>query len=616
MKTPLPATEPDGWFARLARHHLDRSPLNQSFRRLRGKPTTWQEMLSNADLPPAIDGAVQRIARKTRVMPFERATFVAELIGHCQDGLDAGTDPEDLARGLGPPPKVGKLAGRALRRKRPAVVRPIFAFVAGVRRGVVAVVSIYLLLAVWFFARSPEITVDHVAELNAPFVGTPERDRAFGLVGDVAKGIKEIKDARAREMGYGSYQDIMRGDENEWLFNWPDGSDESNESLELALLDEAHDIVAVAREAAARPRLGWTWSLGDAYDDDPLEETMVSILLPYVGDYRQAARLLMLDARAAALEGDSERLTRDLVAIAGLAQDLNDDGAFLIELLVSWAILAQSIQETNRLLAASPDLLDDDQLARIDAALDFPISTMGEFEHRVYHDVVQRAYAPGPRGRLTRQGLGITASGHTGQPQPSSIERTLLMLGGPVIATVFVTRGETLAFHEGLFDAYDAAAQRVVVAEADWQGISDLYEEGISFRDPIASLLLPALGKSLNSLQQIRTRRDAARLTIAAHRFRRVNGAFPADACELVPSYLDRIPPDRFTGEAMTYRAEQGVPIVYVTGPDADDDGGVPPVRRPRNQAATIDRFNASRSVVPDGDWVLFPEPASDDEDS
>jgi hypothetical protein len=53
------------------------------------------------------------------------------------------------------------------------------------------------------------------------------------------------------------------------------------------------------------------------------------------------------------------------------------------------------------------------------------------------------------------------------------------------------------------------------------------------------------------------------------------NGTYPADLAALVPTCLDRIPSDLFTGKHLVYKPGQAGYLLYSVGMNGQDDGGV-----------------------------------------
>ena len=65
---------------------------------------------------------------------------------------------------------------------------------------------------------------------------------------------------------------------------------------------------------------------------------------------------------------------------------------------------------------------------------------------------------------------------------------------------------------------------------------------------------------------------EAVRTMIAIERYRRAHNALPPDLTSLVPTYLDAVPPDRFTGKLLIYAPADSTYTLYSVGPDRTDD--------------------------------------------
>ena len=74
--------------------------------------------------------------------------------------------------------------------------------------------------------------------------------------------------------------------------------------------------------------------------------------------------------------------------------------------------------------------------------------------------------------------------------------------------------------------------------------------------------------------QRFQSQRDTARLAVAAERYRRSHGSYPADPAALVPEFLPAVPADPFANGVLKYRAEGGSLLVYSVGANGTDDGG------------------------------------------
>jgi hypothetical protein len=607
-----------GWFTRLWRHHRDRSPLYNLTRRARHQPTTWDRVIADADLPAVIEGAISRILRRVRVLPFEKSAFAAELVAHCRDGLDAGTSPEDLARGLGSPRRVGPLVTRAIRRKRPRFVRTFFGSLLVLRRTVVTLVVGYAVLSVWFFSRRPEITVDHFAELRAPSESLAISERAAPVIVEQMAALRAMQDERAEAMG------VEPNEQNgeryvqlppNWLGWFPSIHDEDPQADEvLDLLLRAEPIVRELWAVTDRAALGPEYKM-EAEKGDLLGEALIGVLLPHLSATRNAGRLLALDAAASAARGDAERTCRDLESIAHLARLTQASDSIIITRLVGYALLAFAAESTGAILRDYPELLDADQLARLQHALDQPVNVSIDDERRMHADIVQRSYAPGPNGRLTVEGVRVLRLVSSLAAEPGWFDPTavLSLATGPITSLWIVDRETSVRNYRAITAAYEELVSHEVPQNASWTRLLEFDERPnlAQLRDPVTDTLRAAYNRVASSVLGTRTRRDAIVVTLAAHRYRLDHGVFPGDTCGLVPSYLDRVPPDRYDGQPMRLIGGDAL-TVYTLGVDRDDDNARRPIDGEQRGKRPVWEFTpSSPGRASDADWVLFP-PDSD----
>jgi hypothetical protein len=92
----------------------------------------------------------------------------------------------------------------------------------------------------------------------------------------------------------------------------------------------------------------------------------------------------------------------------------------------------------------------------------------------------------------------------------------------------------------------------------------------------VASLLLPALDKTVHRSAEAQTAADQAARACALERFRLAKGQFPENLEALVPQFISRFPNDLITGEPYKYRrTDDGQFVLYSLGWNEKDDGGV-----------------------------------------
>lgn len=132
---------------------------------------------------------------------------------------------------------------------------------------------------------------------------------------------------------------------------------------------------------------------------------------------------------------------------------------------------------------------------------------------------------------------------------------------------------------------------------------------------PGLNALLPGMGGMYAYAEVMTQRRDAALVVIALELYRREFGEYPGRLEQLAPRYLPAVPMDRFDGKQLKYKLEAGRPLVYSTGNDRADNGGVLGVGRNANRRALIWTL-PGREAKPTTrgepssigtDWILWP---------
>jgi hypothetical protein len=137
-------------------------------------------------------------------------------------------------------------------------------------------------------------------------------------------------------------------------------------------------------------------------------------------------------------------------------------------------------------------------------------------------------------------------------------------------------------------DAYQAAkALRSVIDASDNLDAADAAIESAqaeldrAMEAPLASYRFVGWAETLRFIdanpEAVRrhwTEVDALRMILACERFRLERGDWPGRLEDLVPDYLDSLPPDRYDSGTIKYRREPGGIIVYAVGPDGSDDAG------------------------------------------
>ena len=595
---------------RLLRH----TPLRDVLRgRLSGR-LDIDRVVVDAELPASLGDVVRETVRRTRLSRIEKADVSRELAAHFRDGLDAGAAIGELMGSFGEPRASARLIRRAKLRCRSAPMKALSVAIRGTLVLFAFVVLVALTLTIRLYSGKPTLTHNYVAEMNAPIRAIPEQDRAWPLYREAYLATAKWPEIDQRHFHPGSE-------------HWPELA---------AFVERQADVLRLYREAAAKPHLGRpSDTIGDPEvyarhggipglagraklgpaEDNPM---VISIVLPQLQVLREAARLLAIDARAAAIAGDGARTFEDMQAMLGIVEHAAETPT-LISDLVSLAVLSLETEVIGAILADQPDLLTREQL--VDLSHRLSASRGGgvfrvriESERKLFEDIVQRIYTDDGDGdgHMVAKGADLVSSIFPGDFSFTEV---------PSVARVILAdRRETMEIYDRLMSAAEAEALIPLWERTESAGLEREYARYCSrpltrVRYLLISLLTPSLSRA-NAQGEVATlRRDAALAAIACELYRRDAGDWPESLSEVTPRYLPAVPVDRFDGEPLRYRLVDGAPLIYSVGADCNDDGGkIPDGDNARGWVARWrapperDALVADGSPeIPDADWVLWP---------
>jgi hypothetical protein len=624
MMAELYEFSPPGWIARLRY-----TPLSDL---LRGDCTARldpRSVIAAAELPVPLPSLIYTVIRGTRLWRSEKSDVARELIAHFADGLAAGRSADDLARDFGSPNQAAKLIRQAKLRNRPLVWQS-WHFGARFVMWALAVGCVaYIAVTVRFYLGRPAIAHNYWHEINDAR-RVPEADRAWPLYREALYKI-----------GKG---DLARIDPD--LLN--DGPGSEGWDAAVALRNRNRDALELTRKGAAKPDFGF--NLGDKSDVDtaiaaraewmvgkdmPLADQNKDLISAIVEGHQQSrtvARLLAVDARVAAVDGDGATVLADLTAMISLSEQLFQPRATLVEQLVGMANFSIATDTVGRILADTPAVLSDDQLKdlahRIAAwrngnkAIDF------SGERMLFEDVLQRAYTDDGHGdgRMTPSGMALLVAYTDAAPailracDPTAKGDGLTVIASramaPGLAFLVGRREENRELYNSILDEMIAAHQG-----PSWQwsrraidGNEDRLKATMSgitnkFRYYFVGLLLPALPAVFNAAEHHIQLQDAAEAVVALELWHRRHGQWPARLDELVPELLPAVPVDRLDGQPLRYLVRDGQPTLYSLGKDRRDGGGHPP-KNPVRVIGSVDgpiELQPTPSDNSASDWILWP---------
>ncbi len=492
-------------------------------------------------------------------------------------------------------------------------IHPRTVFVALIA-GALVTGCLYAFLAYRFWSDKPRLGRDIVAELNAPAEKLPPAERAW----------PRLRAALIQ----------LRPGLDRWRLSTRTAADWQD--LET-LAAQNSTAVAELRDAALLPHLGYVyaagyhredWPLllehGANSDDVPADEQLPSpvanaellqvILLPQ--QYLEyAIAVLVADSRRAT---DSEAIVENIKTITNLVR-LMQDPPMQVSLVQSWKAFGLCLDHLGRLLSDDSASLTDEQLAEIDACLrefsDQRVKVLFQDQRDFFADIEQRWYTDDGHGDGYLYPFPIQTSGEG--PEIDLVSLLLLPLAADRWRSRSVSRKE---FREKVEELFQLAEQET--AKPLWEAsevpphIAEIQQLAEDRRWFLVALMFPDTTNVYEAAHRSAMHAEALRTAVALRRYRLGTQKWPDSLETLVPDFIAKIPTDRYVGQPLRYRLEDGTPMLYSLYRDRHDDGGTPhPETNPQPTVAELIHS------VPDakGDLVLWPEPrfeqSSPDED-
>jgi hypothetical protein len=540
------------------------------------------------NLPVAAAEYVKLVIKKMRYRRSVRDDVQAELTAHYEDELNSmKTEAEreqkakQLVKGFGEAKMLAVLLRRAKKRCRPlwrTVVARAFQTI-----GVLFVC--FVLYIVWFLTGKPVVTTNYIAELNN--MVRPVADESLNaapLYNKAAKMFEELP-GNVSEVLAKKYYEVTEEDKQliaKWLI-------ENEEHFQLVI-------------AGSQKPYYWQHYEG---------EDMMSVLLPHLSEYRNAARALCQRSRLLVEKGRYEEAFSDIKTCYRFGRHVKGSKFFIIKQLVGIAIEALAVENLRGILSehrfdsAALTMLQRD-LEQIMAGENFAMNFSGE--KLFIYDEIQRCFTEGHfgGGHLYLSRIGTLSS--VGDTYAHT-------LGELVIESIFSpeiwpTAVKVLFFHPNKqqtreatdrFYAYcDTIAQKTP-AEIRAEGIDTEKETmNIIKGNVFLDILAPALERASEIGHRHRTNVEATVTILALQRYKADKGFFPDDLQELVTAgYLRQKPLDVYSDKPLVYRKTDDSFILYSIGDDFEDDGGKP----------GEDSKGRPRLWAGDADFVFWPVP-------
>ncbi|HMO15161.1 MAG TPA: hypothetical protein PKD64_03920 [Pirellulaceae bacterium] len=606
------------------------------------KKARWSQAICDSGLPASIQELLLEVVSDTGLMADEKLEVAEELIAHFQDGLTRGCCAAALLEDFGEPQLVAKLIQKSKQRNRSMKNRLIRAVIW---LSLLSVCGLLVAVATFYMGK-PQPATDFLSIINRPVAEAKDSDKAWSIYRDLW-----IKYGFGDGGSFDFRDFYVQEEDSERLVQTSDGPAWQVATEKLASVTE---LLEGFRVGGLRPSFGVSLhsditqyseadfrALFPAHDyqqelaakeaklPSPMDDAIMSVLLPHVQIMRGAARLLTVDTRWAIEQGDLERATRNIEAMLGISRQVIEH-KFIICALAGVAIQTMAMDLIDESLQTNPHF-DSQQVARMQLAvsrnrIEEEISFSGE--RTMFLDLVQKSYTDNGHGdgRITWAGVKmmwgevpeLAASAEAVEGTGTNLERLLNRVIAPTSIFFLASRKQLT---DKANELYDRADQFLHAADGDDElaRIEQEVEE-LSFAYAFLKMVFPPVKQIRQMTIRLRGNTAGTIAGLAVLRFERHHGRLPETLDELAGEFLQQVPLDPLDQQPLRYQRRDDGFVIYSVGVNQVDDGGQAVLVRNDgtlvndNDAQTMDedvrQLPAGEYILArkyPGDWILWP---------
>ncbi len=324
-------------------------------------------------------------------------------------------------------------------------------------------------------------------------------------------------------------------------------------------VNEMQPAIGVLRKAAAKP---------GCYFEHDYRWAGFSTQLPELQAMQSASKLLALDARIHALDGQFREAIEDINALFAMAGHANTE-PFLIAISASNGAEKWAADTIQSLLSGNKISAEDLAGLHVDESHDY--RGLLERSLRFEEACRLRAIFELGSGELGLQKLLYYTRAHGIHASPPE--------DSPLFDTIFspIYRVCLMASDLASSRRYSRQCQDLVALpyyQTGWR-LDGIREQMLRHSGMLSNFFPLAVRSVTENIDLTEARRQLARLGVAAYRYRGKHGRFPEKADDLVPEFISFVPIDPFEGKPLQMkRTEHGLTI-WSVGPDRADDRGM-----------------------------------------
>ncbi len=267
------------------------------------------------------------------------------------------------------------------------------------------IVIIILVYGVWVLVamnRKATISVDYVAILNETSASVPEDARAWPLYREA--GIALRKTPEPSHFSEDMYDDIDTPtwpDQKGWNYyeTWIASHSQALDSIHRAAAMESMGYVIGGTIEEENKEL-WPEQYASQKDIEQTDDFLFSVLMPHFGPMRAMARLLSIDAKNAAVNGDAERCLSDIEAMLAIGTHVREH-PLLIGDLISFSIYKLAFLTLDEIMEHDCSLFSREQLDEFARALhgvEKNLTIRFDGERLFFLELLQRVYTDDGNG--------------------------------------------------------------------------------------------------------------------------------------------------------------------------------------------------------------------------
>jgi hypothetical protein len=295
----------------------------------------------------------------------------------------------------------------------------------------------------------------------------------------------------------------------------------------------------------------------------------IGMLLPELVSLRAVARLLVLETRREAADGNAADALHDVARIGQIGRHSASE-PILISNLVGLAIDAMALETFAKVL---PTLGKSDLAALDSSDIRDLVTTPPAMASHYYGE---EAFGLSTFADMTdsRFGVANALEMFANQPRQPFLSRILPLT---LLYRVFFLEAD-LSGYRSIMHTYQAAASGSE-QYPEVKKKTDAMEKELRDRSPgmMSSLIMPALGGVFRTHAQALARQRAASALVAATRQRLETETTPTTFEELCTKLVPPASHDPFTADRpLVMKQTDDALLVYSVGPDGEDDGGPP----------------------------------------